>query len=57
MRKPRVAQISIFEKYSQHELDIQLEQPSNILDRYPEILDLIKSDLIGSLCKKVGSDG
>jgi IS5 family transposase len=48
MRETRVVQISIFKKYSQHEFGIQLEQLSNILDRYPEILDLIKSDLIDS---------
>ena len=57
MRETRVAQISIFEKYSQHEFGVQLEQLSNILDRYPEILDLIKSDLIDSSCKNVGCNG
>lgn len=57
MRETRVAQISIFEKYSQHEFGLQLERLSNILDRYPETLDLIESDLIDSSCQKVGCNG
>tara|TARA_B100000315_G_scaffold150851_1_gene139614 strand:+ start:132 stop:1472 length:1341 start_codon:yes stop_codon:yes gene_type:complete len=57
MRETRVAQISIFEKYSQHEFGKQLQQLSTILDRYPEILNLIENDLIDSLCKKVGCKG
>jgi IS5 family transposase len=57
MRQSRVAQISIFEKYSQHEFGIRLEQLSKILDRYPEILDLIEQDLIDTSCKKTGSNG
>ncbi len=57
MRQSRVAQISIFEKYSQHDFRMRLEQLSKILDRYPEILDLIEQDLIDSSCKKTGSNG
>jgi IS5 family transposase len=57
MRQSRVAQTSIFEKYSQHEFGVRLEQLSHILDRYPEILDLIKSDLINDDCRNVGCNG
>ena len=57
MRETRVAQISIFENYSQHEFGVQLKQLSNILDRYPEILALIEKDLIDPACKKVGCNG
>jgi IS5 family transposase len=57
MRQSRVVQISIFEKYSQHEFGMRLEQLSKILDRYPEILDLIEQDLIDTLCKKTGRNG
>jgi hypothetical protein len=57
MRETRVAHVSIFEKYSQHEFGKQLEQLSKILDRYSEILNLIANDLIDSSCKKVGSNG
>lgn len=57
MRETRVAQISIFENYSQHEFGVQLKQLSSILDRYPEILSLIEKDLIDSTCKHVGCHG
>jgi IS5 family transposase len=57
IRQTRVDQISIFEKYSQHELGLQLERLSNILDRFPEILDLIEHDLINASCKNVGANG
>ena len=57
MRETRVAQISIFEKYSLHEFGVQLKQLSKILDGYPEILDLIEHDLIDSSCKNVGCNG
>ena len=54
MRETRVAQINIFETYSQHAFGIQLKQLSKILDRYPEILTLIENDLIEPACKKSG---
>ena len=57
MRETRVAQASIFEKYSQHESGKQLKLLSMILDRYPKILELIENDLIDSSCKKVGCNG
>ncbi|NRB39901.1 MAG: ISNCY family transposase [Pseudomonadales bacterium] len=57
MRETRVAQINIFETYSQHAFGIQLKQLSKILDRYPEILALIENDLIEPACKKVGATG
>ncbi len=57
MRETRVAQISIFENYSQHELGIQLKQLSCILDRFPDILALLENDLIDKTCKPVGCIG
>jgi IS5 family transposase len=47
-RETRETQISIFEKYSQHGFGLHLERLSNILDRFPEILDLIEHDLINA---------
>jgi IS5 family transposase len=57
MRETRVAQISIFENYSQHEFGVRLKRLSKILDRYPDILGLIEKDLIDPACKKVGANG
>ncbi len=35
MRKKRIAQISIFENFSQHDLGIKLKKLSDALDGYP----------------------
>jgi len=49
MRETRQAQISIFENYVEHERAVQLKQLSSTLDNYPDILNIIKKDLINTL--------
>jgi IS5 family transposase len=53
MRETRVAQVSIFENYSEHEFGLRLKLLSCSLDERPEILDLIALDLIGG-CEASG---
>ncbi|MFT5082541.1 MAG: IS5 family transposase, partial [Lentisphaeria bacterium] len=53
MRETRVAQVSIFENYSEHEFGLWLKLLSGSLDERPEILDLIALDLIGG-CEASG---
>lgn len=57
MRETHVAQASIFENYSKHEFGVQLEEVSNILDRYPEILSLVAEDLIDQSISNFGRKG
>jgi len=57
MRETRVAQTSIFENYSEHEFGSRLKALSNLLDRHPEILSLIASDLVSQSTTKVGRIG
>ena len=57
MRETRVAQISIFENYAQHEFAERLLKISNIIDRWPEILTLIEKDLTDKPKKNVGRKG
>lgn len=57
MRETRVAQISIFENYAQHEFAERLRSISNVLDQWPEILSLIHNDLINTSTKAVGRKG
>ncbi|MFT7157370.1 MAG: IS5 family transposase [Parvicella sp.] len=47
MRDTRLAQISIFENYSEHELGVRLKSLSDLLDLHPEILTLVAKDLVG----------
>lgn len=49
MRETRNAQTSIFENYSEHEYGMQLKQLSELLDDYPQLVDLVALDL-GSGC-------
>ncbi|RCV87417.1 ISNCY family transposase, partial [Vreelandella rituensis] len=44
MRETRHAQASIFEHYSNHEYGIKLQKLSEVLDRQPEILNLVAAD-------------
>jgi IS5 family transposase len=46
MRETRNAQASIFEHYSDHEYGVRLRKLSEVLDRHPEILELVAADLI-----------
>jgi IS5 family transposase len=57
VRETRVAQISIFENYSKHEFGVRLKTLSHILDKHPEILTIIETDLINTKSKKVGRKG
>lgn len=57
MRETRITQASLFDNYSKHELGIQLESLSRILDEHTEILPLIEKDLIGTSVKNVGRNG
>jgi IS5 family transposase len=57
MRETRIAQASIFEKYSEHEFGTRLRALSNRLDRHPEILSLIANDLVSQSTAKVGRIG
>lgn len=57
MRETRVAQISIFENFAQHEFAERLLNLSNILDQWPEFLELIEKDLRDTSTKVVGRKG
>lgn len=57
MRLTRVAQASIFENYSEHELGQQLESLSQLLDEHPEILSIPKEDLTSVDVKATGREG
>lgn len=57
MRETRNAQVSIFEHYSNHEYGIRLRKLSEVLDRHPEILDLVATDLIDASLSAVGRTG
>jgi len=57
MRQRRTAQISIFERYAEHEIGIQLKGLSGMLDSHPEVLALVESDLIGRGVKNTGRCG
>ena len=57
MRETRVAQASIFENYSEHELGIQLKSLSDLLDRHPAILTLVAKDLVNESASNTGRSG
>lgn len=57
MRETRVAQVSIFENYSKHELGIRLRTLSELLDQHPEILELISGDLVNKSVSPTGRAG
>jgi hypothetical protein len=46
MRETRIAQTSLFEYYSEHDIDEQLKRFAGLLDRYPQILALVKKNLV-----------
>lgn len=48
---------AIFENYSEHEQGVHLEQLSELLDQYPEILALIEQDIVDNSLKPVGRYG
>ena len=57
MRDIRLAQISIFENYSEHELGVRLKSLSDLLDLHPEILTLAAKDLVDESASNVGRCG
>jgi len=57
MREIRIAQISIFEAYSEHDISVQLKNLGNLLDAHPETLPLIKKDLAKPSLKPAGRTG
>ena len=57
MRDIRLAQISIFENYSEHELGVRLKSLSDLLDLHPEILTLVAKDLVDESASNVGRCG
>ena len=57
MRETRIAQRSIFDNYSKHDIGSQLQQLSAVLDDHPEILSHIKKDLVDESLKPVGRTG
>lgn len=57
MRETRIAQTSLFENYSEHDIGVQLKRLADLLDHHPEILPLIKKDLVDSSLKPVGRSG
>jgi IS5 family transposase len=57
MRETRVAQASIFENYSEHELGVRLKSLSDLLDWHPKTLTLIAKDLLDESASNVGRCG
>lgn len=57
MRETRHAQTSIFEHYSNHEYGVRLRKLSEVLDRQPEMLNLVAADLIDASVSAVGRTG
>ncbi len=57
MRETRIAQASIFEKYSDHQHGIMLQKLSQRLDEHPQMLDLVAADLIDASTSPVGRIG
>jgi IS5 family transposase len=57
MRETRIAQTSLFEIYSEHDIGVQLKQLADLLDGHPEIVALIKKDLVNGSHKPGGRSG
>jgi IS5 family transposase len=57
VRETRSSKASIFEHYSNHEYGVRLQKLSEVLDRQPEILELVAADLIDSSVSAVGRTG
>ena len=57
MRVTRIAQTSIFDNYSEHDIGVQLKTLSGVLDDHPEILAIIGEDLLAESTKPVGRSG
>jgi len=57
MRETRIAQTSIFDTYSEHDIGVQLKNLSDLLDGHPEILSVIKIDIVSTSVKPLGRTG
>jgi IS5 family transposase len=57
MRVTRIAQRSIFDNYSEHDIGIQLKRLSSLLDGHQEILPVIARDLINKSLAPTGRTG
>lgn len=57
MRETRIAQRSIFEFFSEHDIGRQLKKLADILDQHPEILTVLEKDLVDKSLKPVGCTG
>ncbi len=57
MREARHAQYSLTESFSNHETGQQLKQLSDLIDQYPELVDLVHKDLTLSKPRKTGCKG
>lgn len=57
MRETRTAQTSIFDFYAQHEFSDFLKDLSTLLDTHPEVLVILKEDLLSSNVEATGRKG
>lgn len=57
MRETRIAQVSIFENYSEHQHGVMLQRLSERLDEHPQLLNLVAADLIDRSTSPVGRVG
>lgn len=57
MRQRRIAQISIFENYAEHEHAERLKSLSRVLDDFPEVLDILEADLVDGSLRATGRCG
>ncbi|MFT7548183.1 MAG: IS5 family transposase, partial [Candidatus Azotimanducaceae bacterium] len=57
MRETRIAQKSVFDNYSKHDIGVQLSRLADILDSHVDILLLVEADLVKKSCKPVGRSG
>lgn len=57
MRQCRTVQLSIFDSYSQHDHGVMLRELSQLLDEYPETLELVWADLVDPNCRQTGCGG
>ena len=57
MRETRIAQRSIFDTYSEHDIGVQLKNLSDLVDGHPDILSVIKDDIVSASVKPLGRTG
>lgn len=57
MRETRTVQLSIFDSYSKHDHGVLFSELSQLLDKHPEVLELLSVDLVDPQCRRTGSHG